>query len=145
MHKIDSFELNDKDYICKGVAYFKGKHKEEIGLILNDTKLFILHGDKYVPLFKEWIAFKQKSHLDLICARCKNDVIKQNNANKDAVEPPIDIAFGMAGPPCVDMTIKNNNKVALSTCVALQRGILGTSCGRTSRLPCCLSSMCHTW
>ena len=48
------------------------------------------------------------------------------------MEPPIDIAFGMAGPPCVDMTIKNNNKVGLSTCVALARGKSGSGVHMTA-------------
>ena len=44
----------------------------------------------------------------------------------DAVDAPTDIEFGMAGPPCVDMTIKNNKKVALSTCVAQGKGKSGS-------------------
>ena len=48
------------------------------------------------------------------------------------METPTDIAFGMTGPPCADMTIKNNRKVALSTCVALGQGKSGSGVHMTA-------------
>ena len=38
----------------------------------------------------------------------------------------MNIEFGIAGPPCVDMTIKNNKKITLSTCAVTGKGRSGS-------------------
>lgn len=73
---------------------------------------------------KPGMCFKNVS--DVLMSQLQPVNPKAPRTPMDFVPPPDDIDFGTSGPPCVDMTIKNNNKVVLSSCVARGHGKSGS-------------------